>query len=258
MQQEQRLLYTMANAHYTYEVVCPALARQYDDLKLELTALFDTTSLQLGELQRSCMDALVRLKSEAMVDLLHEAVPLGLDTLPKELEPRMYVKQVLRDMVLLHSSVSGAARGFTGRALYAVANRVAEAMAEGLKTVALQSDVVRRQVSLLLRRVRGKVEKRGFCGVIVSGNVRDLRVLQLRELPRSSFSPFRPFYCSFRLACRSVYFFRPLILLLIPSRVSAHACFVFHPPLILLPIWSPDRSAAAAGGTCVLECSRAV
>ena len=143
---EQRLLYTMANAHFTHEVVCPILARHYDDLKLELSALFDTTVEQLGELQHSCMDALVRLKSEAMVELVVEAVPVGLDTLPKEHEPRMYVKQVLRDMVLLHARVSGAARGFTGRALYAVANRVAEAMVEGLKGVAVTTAAARRQV----------------------------------------------------------------------------------------------------------------
>lgn len=136
----------MANAHFTHEVVCPILARHYDDLKLELSALFDTTVEQLGELQHSCMDALVRLKSEAMVELVVEAVPLGLDTLPKEHEPRMYVKQVLRDMVLLHARVSGAARGFTGRALYAVANRVAEAMVEGLKGVTVTTAAARRQV----------------------------------------------------------------------------------------------------------------
>lgn len=138
----------MTSAHYTREVVAPALAAQYDNLRLELTSQYQNMLDMLLEFQQRCMNELVQLKSADMVELLQEALPEGLDVLPAEPQPRMYVKQVLRDMVLLHARVAQAARGFTGRALRAVALRLAETCAASLQNVALSSPAIRRQVQL--------------------------------------------------------------------------------------------------------------
>lgn len=136
----------MTNAHYTRDVVAKNLAQQYDQLRLELSSTFEDAQQKFVALQHRCMEELVQLKSGIMVELLQENVPEGLDVLPATPQPRMYVKQVLRDMVLLHARVANAARGFTGRALRAVSSRIADTLASTLQTLVLSSSVVRRQV----------------------------------------------------------------------------------------------------------------
>ncbi|EGD73996.1 hypothetical protein PTSG_12349 [Salpingoeca rosetta] len=132
---QHRLLCIISNTFYTRDVVAGTLTADLDELRVDLSDLFDATLEKYSELQRRLMDKLVDVQAQSFVTILRHNAAAGLKSLPATLSIRPYVMLILFDLVLLHHEITNTAKGFTGRILAAITEQLSTGMLQAVRQV---------------------------------------------------------------------------------------------------------------------------